>query len=96
VACNGELAVKLFTAHPGKFGVILMNCQMPMKDGFEAAKDIRKFEASQQVPIQPTYIVAVTADGAADVKDRCRESGINSYLSKPIDLLSLKETLSAL
>jgi CheY-like chemotaxis protein len=95
VACDGELAVKLFTAHPGRFGVILMDCQMPVKDGFEAAKEIRKFEASQQMAIQPTYIVAVTADVVADVKDRCRESGMNSFMSKPIDVQTLKETLSA-
>ena len=59
--------------------IILMDIQMPNKNGFEATNEIRKFRNAQKVPI-----IAVTAGIMSGDKEKCIESGMNDYLSKPI------------
>jgi CheY-like chemotaxis protein len=73
-------------AQAGDYDLIFMDCHMPEMDGFEAAKEIRKWEAgtARRVPI-----VAMTADAQDTVKDACLAAGMNDYVSKPTTLASV-------
>jgi CheY-like chemotaxis protein len=77
---DGRQAVQ--AAQTGDFDVILMDCQMPEMDGFEATKAIRKFEALQN---RYTPIIAVTALAMVGDRERCIAVGMDDYISKPID-----------
>ncbi|MGO4817710.1 PAS domain S-box protein [Flavobacterium sp. W22_SRS_FP1] len=68
--------------------VILMDIQMPNKNGYEATREIRKLKDSAEVPI-----IAITAGIMADDKQKCLEAGLNDYLSKPIIESELKRVL---
>ncbi|MBV9766675.1 MAG: response regulator [Acidobacteriaceae bacterium] len=87
VASNGREAVEAVLRK--QYDVILMDCQMPEMDGFEATAEIRKLETeSTHVPI-----VAVTANAMSGDRNRCLDAGMDDYMSKPIDLHQLSEIL---
>jgi signal transduction histidine kinase/ActR/RegA family two-component response regulator len=73
------------------FDVVLMDCQMPGMDGFEAARLIREREAAQGKP--PMKIVAVTGLALEDDRRRCYEAGMDAYITKPIDPAHLGEVI---
>jgi len=77
---NGRQAVQ--AAQSGNFDVILMDCQMPEMDGFEATRAIRKLEALKN---RYTPIIAVTALAMVGDRERCIAVGMDDYISKPID-----------
>jgi signal transduction histidine kinase/CheY-like chemotaxis protein len=78
IAENGERAVEL--VQYGNFDIILMDLQMPVMNGFDAAKEIRKMPDSQKSCIP---IIALTASALFDIRERVQESGMNDYVSKP-------------
>ncbi|MDY6948816.1 MAG: response regulator [Pseudomonadota bacterium] len=79
VAVNGKEAVRAWES--GHFDVILMDCQMPEMDGYEATRQIRAREsASHRTPI-----VALTAHAMKGADEECRAAGMNDYITKPID-----------
>jgi PAS domain S-box-containing protein len=86
LACNGLEACAAAQAKP--FDLILMDCQMPEMDGFEATRRIREQEGPRRVPI-----LAMTANAMAGDRERCLEAGMDDYLAKPIAILDLKEAL---
>ena len=88
VAINGREAVQAVIG--GDFSAVLMDCQMPEMDGFEATQEIRLWEMDKgrRVPI-----IAMTANALADDRQRCLQSGRDDYLSKPINPQRLKEML---
>jgi signal transduction histidine kinase/FixJ family two-component response regulator len=85
VAGTGMEAIRALEA--GEYGLILMDCQMPEMDGYEATRRIR---ASGRADIP---IVALTADAMPGHRDRCIRAGMNDYLSKPVEMDRLRELL---
>lgn len=91
VVQNGRDAVSAFTHDEDGFDLVLMDCQMPDLDGFEATREIRKFE--QDRPTR-TKIVAMTAYALPGDKEACLTAGMDYYLSKPISSLQLSAILN--
>ena len=87
---SGEAAVR--TASEGGFDLILMDCHMPGVDGFEATQIIRHTELERRGPACP--IVALTANATSNCRQRCKEVGMNAYLSKPFRMRELEQMLS--
>jgi signal transduction histidine kinase/ActR/RegA family two-component response regulator len=90
VANNGAEAVELYSKTP--FEVVLMDCQMPVCDGYEATTAIRQFEKDSQRTRVP--IVALTAHAGGLDRDRCFAAGMDDYLTKPISVQRLREVLN--
>jgi len=78
-AVNGKEAVKSVLAE--RFDLVLMDCQMPEMDGFEATHLIRTEEAKLQ---RYTPIVALTADAMSGDREKCLNAGMDDYLNKPV------------
>jgi CheY-like chemotaxis protein len=88
IARNGHEAVARVDAE--EFDLILMDCEMPEMDGFEAAREIRqRGDAKGQIPI-----IAATAQAMQGDRERCLAAGMNDYLSKPIRRNDLEEALA--
>jgi PAS domain S-box-containing protein len=77
-ANNGRETVERFTAEPERYDLIFMDIHMPEVDGLEATRILRN-RGYKDVPI-----IAMTADAMKEDRDKCLESGMNDYMSKPI------------
>lgn len=72
-----------------QFDLVLMDCQMPGMDGFQATRELRKREGEKaEIPV-----VALTANAMKGDRERCIAAGMNDYLSKPFELEQLREVL---
>lgn len=90
-ATDGSLAVeKIKNAKPGTYGAVLMDLQMPVMNGYDAAKTIRGLAdpAVANIPI-----IALSANTLEEDKKMALSSGMNAHLSKPIDIVQLYELL---
>jgi CheY-like chemotaxis protein/HPt (histidine-containing phosphotransfer) domain-containing protein len=85
---NGLQAVAATSQNPS---LILMDCQMPELDGFQATRRIRQIEADEGRSRTP--IIAVTAQTTAEDRTKCFEAGMDDYLSKPVTSAKLREAL---
>ena len=93
VAANGKEAVK--AAESIAYDVILMDCQMPEMDGFEATRRIRESRSPSAPKGYAPIIIALTANAMEGDRDRCLQAGMDDYLSKPIHKEELEEILTA-
>ena len=94
VAPNGEQAVAMVSEAPaGTYDVILMDIQMPVMDGYEAARQIRALADPQKAKIP---IVAVTANAFEEDRKLALSAGMNGHLAKPYDIPAMLETLGRL
>jgi len=91
IAENGLKGVEFWRLGGLKYQLVLMDCQMPVMDGFEATQIIRK-EESMSVQTQAIPIVALTANVMSEDKYKCLQTGVNDFLSKPIE----KESFEAM
>lgn len=88
IVANGFEVLKILeTFH---FNLILMDCQMPEMDGFEASEKIR---SSDRPEIKNIPIIAMTANVMAGDKERCLNVGMNDYISKPVSAKDLAKTI---
>ncbi|MFO0388322.1 MAG: response regulator [Alphaproteobacteria bacterium] len=89
IATNGKEAVTLFTSHT--YDLILMDCQMPEMDGYEATDAIRMIEKDNSRTRTP--IIALTANAMKGDDEKCYAAGMDDYLSKPIKQNEIEDVL---
>ena len=92
LASDGGAAYEYYVDHYSEIDVILMDCQMPVMDGYETAEKIREFETQRGLDAVP--ILALTAHAMSDNKDACMKVGMNDVITKPIVIKTLKERLA--
>ena len=86
IAENGERAVAAVISQP--YDIVLMDCQMPVMDGFEATRRIRTYDELRNLPI-----IAVTANVLEGDRDDCMTAGMNDYITKPFNQEGLKQVI---
>ena len=86
---NGELAVQQFKKK--NYDIVLMDMQMPVKDGYTATREIREWEINEEKAITP--IIAVTANALKGEEQKCFDAGCSGYLSKPFKKHELMKTI---
>jgi signal transduction histidine kinase/ActR/RegA family two-component response regulator len=91
VAKDGLQAVEMWAE--GEYDLVLMDVQMPRLDGYSATREIRRREESRG---GHSLIVAMTAHAFEEDKEKCRQAGMDSYISKPLDLKQCIALLNSL
>lgn len=91
---NGQVALDTIKANHDRFNIVLMDCEMPVMDGFAATRRLREWELSNQTAAH--IVIALTAHTEAEHRQRVFSSGMDLYLSKPLTLGKLQETLAQL
>ncbi|MCB1667909.1 MAG: EAL domain-containing protein [Pseudomonadales bacterium] len=87
VCFDGKQAIDEIVRH--RYDAVLMDCHMPVMDGYEATRQIRMYEAGDEV----LPIIAMTANTGQDEVRKCLDSGMTDFLSKPLRLEDLRKTL---
>jgi CheY-like chemotaxis protein len=87
---NGELAIARMAR--GELDLVLMDCQMPVKDGYTATREWRLLESERG--LAPLPIIAMTANAMAGDRMKCLDAGMDDYLSKPVDRRLLESCLA--
>jgi len=87
VSCGSD-AVKMVAAH--HYDIVLMDCNMPDMNGFEATEEIRRLESNKK----HTIIVALTANAIVGFREKCLAAGMDDYLSKPVRSSKLEELIT--
>jgi signal transduction histidine kinase len=82
VTANGEETLERYQQQASDFDLILLDCEMPLMDGYQTTREIRLWEQQQQSPGTP--IVALTAHSLPEQIEMCKNAGMNDHLSKPV------------
>jgi signal transduction histidine kinase len=93
VAANGQEAVDVVAAQGETLDVVLMDCEMPVMDGYEATRRIRALEMAQGRSHLP--VIALTAHALGEHRQHCLAAGMDDYLTKPVMQQTLVERLAA-
>jgi signal transduction histidine kinase/CheY-like chemotaxis protein len=88
-ASNGEEALVAMKAQ--RYDLVLMDCEMPILDGFSATQQLRAWEVGNQRTRTP--VVALTAHILAEHKERARQAGMDGHMAKPVELSQLRELI---
>lgn len=88
-ASNGEEALAAIKAQ--RYDLVLMDCEMPVMDGFQATAQLRTWEAAEGLPRTP--VVALTAHILSEHRERAREAGMDGHMSKPVEMSQLRELI---
>lgn len=88
-ASNGEEALQAMKAQ--RYDLVLMDCEMPVLDGFSATQQLRAWEAISLRSRTP--VVALTAHILAEHKERARQAGMDGHMAKPVELSQLRELI---
>ena len=88
-ASNGEEALQAMKAQ--RYDLVLMDCEMPILDGFSATQQLRAWEVGNQRVRTP--VVALTAHILAEHKERARQAGMDGHMAKPVELSQLRELI---
>lgn len=91
VAENGQQAVDKISESQNKYDIILMDCMMPVMDGFAATKKLRNLESLNIIDKQS--VIAVTANAMVGEKEQCLAAGMDGYIAKPVKEEVLYSTL---
>ena len=89
VANNGREAVEM--CQKKHYDIVLMDCQMPIMDGFNATREIRNDEKTKTFR---HYIIALTGNSLLGDREKCLESGMDNFLSKPFSYDQLQKMLA--
>lgn len=87
---NGIEALEKMAKH--EYDLVLMDCQMPVMDGYTAVRTLRGRERSNQ--LKRTFVIALTAHASNEERDKCLEAGMDDFLSKPVSKILLAQTLA--
>lgn len=90
LAPNGQEAIDLIRS--SKYNLVLMDCQMPVMDGYRASQEIRRLEA-EHILLDKLPIVAMTASSLDADRDACLAAGMDDFISKPVTKSKLAEVL---
>jgi PAS domain S-box-containing protein len=90
LAANGAEGVSAFADDPGGVVAVLMDCQMPVMDGYDATRAIREM---QRHDVTRVPVIAMTASAVTGERERCLDAGMDDFLTKPIDIALLEATL---
>ena len=88
-ASNGEEALLAMKAQ--RYDLVLMDCEMPILDGFSATQQLRAWEIANQRVRTP--VVALTAHILSEHKERARQAGMDGHMAKPVELSQLRELI---
>jgi len=88
-ASNGEEALQAMKAQ--RYDLVLMDCEMPILDGFSATQQLRAWEVGNQRVRTP--VVALTAHILAEHKERARQAGMDGHMAKPVELSQLRDLI---
>ena len=89
LATNGLEALKMLETE--KVGLVLMDCQMPEMDGFEATRALREREQAASAKTMP--VIAMTANVMEGDRERCLQAGMDDYIGKPVQMEELEAIL---
>jgi CheY-like chemotaxis protein len=90
IASNGLEAIRILEHN--RYDLVLMDCQMPELDGYDATRSIRNTKGDS--PNKAVPIIAMTANAMKGDREKCIEAGMNDYISKPIDIIALSKAIT--
>ena len=89
---NGQLALEKYKTSHDRWDLILMDCEMPVMDGYDTTNAIRHYE--QEAGLDRKMIIGVSAHAIDDLKRKAMDQGMDDYLTKPIEREALYQTIA--